>query len=101
MEIKQLQEAVRTARFTYGGYEEHATYRLGMLNKNVSGNLFEWIEQVVVSWSLTNQGEPILPTQEQIDRFSIPSSYLQAVMSAIYDDSDPKQLQSSPLSTGS
>jgi hypothetical protein len=110
MDISTAKETIRTVRFDFLGHKEHAKYKLGALSvgltdfmnerANGHGTLPAWTEYVVTEWSLTANGEPILPTIEQIEHFGIPTPYLRAVHDAVYDDADPKALRATSTSSG-
>lgn len=101
--IQKLSDIKRTVSVPWGDDEViHVTYRLAALNIHLSdwlqengtdrGSLMAWVEKVITGWDITDQGEPIPPTREAIERYEFSTALLRIMMDAIYDDSQASNL---------
>jgi hypothetical protein len=101
--IQALSDIKRTVAVPWGEDEViHVTYRLAALNVHLSdwlqengsdrGSLMVWIERVVTAWDITDAGQPIPPTRDEIERREFSTALLRMIMDAIYDDSQAGNL---------
>lgn len=106
MEIGKIRETIRTFTFKFLDESVTVSYRLGALNtaamEQPTGDsdqdrhiIARMIERVVISWSLTDNGEEIAPTAENIEKYAIPGPFLVAVSTYLAEDADPKRLKTS------
>lgn len=109
MELNRIKETVRTFSFKFLDESVTVSYRLGAINQadaeRITGDedkdrafVGRTLERVLVSWSLTDNGEEIKPTAENIEKYAIPMPFLTAVMQYLGEDTDPKRLKTSKTS---
>jgi hypothetical protein len=105
MNISKLTNIHRTVRVPIDSDEIVVTYNLSALNLSLSDwlaehrgerdNMLGYLERVIVSWDILDNGEPIPATVEAMHQYKIPTPILRMIDEAIMVDSSAASLRDS------
>lgn len=103
--VQKLSDITRTIPVRWDEEVIHVTYRLAAINTQLQdwldekgddrGSLFTWIEKVVTDWDMTDDGQPVAPTRENLEKYGFASAMLRLIQQAIYEDSSWGNLKKS------
>jgi hypothetical protein len=88
-----------------GKVEFNVTYRLSAINAKLSdwikehgsdrGAIMGWLERLITKWDITDNGDPVPPTADMMERYGFAGPILQYILDEIYEDASTASLKKS------
>jgi hypothetical protein len=107
--VNRLSDIKRTVPIVFeddeGTVEINVTYRLSAMNIQLSdwlkdhgddrGAIMGWLERLIVKWDITDDGKPVAPTAENMERHGFATPLLRLMLDSLYENASSDNLKKS------
>lgn len=110
--VSKLKALTRRLSVPFSDEEVNVDYRLGAINRELAdwivahgedrGSVLEAVTRLVARWDVVDgEGQPLPITPEVLEEYDLPTPFLMAIVTAVFEDASPGNVSSGTSGAGS